>query len=72
MKVLSSILLIQLLLTGCANRATSAASHLVIPRNCITDLRFTKKSVCYPLTGNSFSCNGLVVQAACVKTETQH
>ena len=71
MKSLLSIFFILFLLTACANRATSPVSHLVIPRSCITDLRFTKQAVCHPLAGGSFSCNGLVVQAACVKTEKQ-
>lgn len=64
-------LLLLFLLTGCANRATSPVSRLVIPRSCVTDMRFTSKTVCHPLASGSFSCNGLVVQAACVKTQKQ-
>lgn len=71
MKSLPGIVLVLIMLTGCANRATSSASHLVIPRSCITDLQFTNKAVCHPLATGSFSCNGLVVRAACVKSEKQ-
>jgi len=30
-------------------------------------LRFTKTAVCHPWTNGSFSCDGLVVQAGCLK-----
>jgi hypothetical protein len=70
MKPLSSILLLVFLFTGCANhRVPSPASHLVLPRNCVTDMQFTKESVCRQLSNGSFTCNGLLVQAACVKSK---
>jgi hypothetical protein len=58
-----------LMLPACANRSTSPASHLVIPRSCITDMRFSQKAVCRSLQNGWFSCDGIVVQTACVKTK---
>jgi PBP1b-binding outer membrane lipoprotein LpoB len=69
MKFLASVVVLIFLFAGCANRATSPASHFVIPNSCITDLRFTKTAVCHPLTNGSFSCDGLVVHAACLKAQ---
>lgn len=69
MRFLPSVVVLLLTLTGCVNRATSPASHLVIPRSCITDLRFSKKAVCRPLPNGLFSCDGIVLQAACVKAK---
>src|SRR5215831_14515367 len=72
MKLLSSLLLIVFLFTGCASRVTAPTSHLVLPRSCVTDMQFTKESVCRQLSNGSFTCNGLLVQAACVKSRQQH
>src|SRR5215472_16639846 len=69
MKPLSSILLLVFLFTGCANRVTAPASHLVLPRNCVTDMQFTKESVCRQLSNGSLTCNGLLVEAACLKSK---
>ncbi len=68
MKSRASILIVTLsLLTSCASRYTSRAAHFVLPRNCVTEMRFAKKSVCRPRVDGWFDCDGLVVQAACVK-----
>jgi len=68
MKYRAIILIVALLLlTGCASRYTSRAAYFVLPRNCVTEMRFAKKSVCHPRVDGWFDCDGLVVQAACLK-----
>jgi hypothetical protein len=67
MKQLLSVALLLLALNGCVKRALAPAAHMVLPRSCITDLRFTQNAVCHPRGDGSFSCNGVVVKAACMK-----
>jgi|GEM_PF-3148762 len=66
MKVWLSIVLM-LTLTGCAKRVLAPAVHLVVPRTCITDLRFTQSSVCRPRQDGNYACDGVVLRAACTK-----
>ena len=66
---LASILVLVLMLSACANRSTSPASHLVLPRSCVTEMQFNQKTVCRSLENGSYSCDGIVLQAACVKNQ---
>jgi hypothetical protein len=68
MKQLLSIVVVLLTLNGCVKRALAPAAHLVLPRQCITDMRFAQDAVCHARSDGSFSCNGVVVQASCTKS----
>jgi len=70
-KSLASLLAFVLMFAACAKRPTSPAFHLVLPHSCVTDMQFNQKTVCHALQNGRFSCDGIVVQAACVKNSTK-
>jgi hypothetical protein len=73
MKISASLALLLILLTGCVNRPVRAAlpsvkpPRKVIPQRCITHMSFSKQARCYAGADGSFRCDGIVLQAACVK-----
>jgi hypothetical protein len=73
MKVSAGIVVLLAVLTGCTNRPVKAAlpgvkpPRNVIPQRCITNMHFTKQARCYAAADGSFQCDGIVLQAACVK-----
>ena len=68
MKQLLSIAFALLTLNGCVKTNLAPATHLVLPRQCITDMRFAQDAVCHARSDGSFSCSGVVVQASCTKS----
>jgi hypothetical protein len=68
MKQLLSIVFALLALNGCVKPNLAPASHLVLPRQCITGVRFAQNAVCHARSDGTFSCDGVVVQASCTKT----
>lgn len=68
MKKWLSVVVLLLALNGCIKRRLGpAVAHLVLPRTCVTDMRFTQNAVCHPRPDGSFSCNGVILRAACTK-----
>jgi hypothetical protein len=68
-KHLAGMLILLLVLPGCAKRSTSRFFRSTIPRNCITKMQFADKSVCHPLQDGRFVCDGLILQADCVQVQ---